>query len=214
MRHRGFGRQADDSPRAAGPGDPSAVSSVRARGRDGRSRRRGGGHGGRGSHGGSRGGGGRGRRGDVRAAVLALLAERPMHGYEMLQELARRTQDLWRPSPGSLYPALQLLEDQGLVQSVEADGRRRFELTDGGRAEQAARPAGPLPWETMLGAADPGDMALHATLRQVEVAIGQVAEAGTPGQKIKAEALLAELRRQIYLLLAEPPMAEASGVDH
>jgi DNA-binding PadR family transcriptional regulator len=141
----------------------------------------------------------------VRAAVLALLAERPMHGYEMLQELARRTQDLWRPSPGSLYPALQLLEDQGLVQSVDADGRRRFELTDSGRAEQAARPVGPLPWETMLGAADRGDMALNATLRQVEVAISQVTEAGTPEQKTKAEGLLAELRRQIYLLLAEPP---------
>jgi DNA-binding PadR family transcriptional regulator len=141
----------------------------------------------------------------VRAAVLALLAERPMHGYEMLQELARRTQDLWRPSPGSLYPALQLLEDQGLVRSVDADGRRRFELTDSGRATQAARPAGPLPWETMLGAADPGDMALNATLRQVVVAIGQVTEAGTPEQKTKAEALLGELRRQVYLLLAEPP---------
>ncbi len=76
--------------------------------------------------------GGRGRRGDVRAAILALLSERPMHGYEMLQELAERTQGLWRPSPGSLYPALQLLEDQGLVQSVEAEGRRRYELTDAG----------------------------------------------------------------------------------
>jgi DNA-binding PadR family transcriptional regulator len=141
----------------------------------------------------------------VRAAVLALLTERPMHGYEMLSELARRTEDLWRPSPGSLYPALQLLEDQGLVHSVDADGRRRFELTDSGRAEQAARPAGPQPWETMLGAADRGDMALNATLRQVEVAISQVTEAGTPEQKTKAEALLAELRRQIYLLLAEPP---------
>ena len=208
MRHQGFGRQADGGPRAAGPGDPFAAGSTRSRGRDGRSRHGGGGRGG-GGHGGSGGrggrGGSRGRRGDVRAAVLALLAERPMHGYEMLQELAARTQDLWRPSPGSLYPALQLLEDQGLVQSVDGDGRRRFELTDSGRAERAGRPAGPLPWETMLGAADPGDMALNATLRQVVVAVGQVAEAGTPEQKTKAEALLAELRRQVYLLLAEPP---------
>jgi hypothetical protein len=136
-----------------------------------------------------------------------------MHGYEMLTELARRTQDLWRPSPGSLYPALQLLEDQGLVRSLDADGRRRFELTDNGRAEQAARPAGPLPWETMLRAADPGDMALNAMLRQVAVAIGQVAEAGTPEQKTRAEVLLAELRRQVYLLLAEPPTPGAAGGD-
>jgi DNA-binding PadR family transcriptional regulator len=209
MHHQRFGRQADGGPRATAFTDPSAAGSGRSRGRDGGSRRGRGGH--RGGHAGGRGGGGRGRRGDVRAAVLALLAERPMHGYEMLQELARRTQDLWRPSPGSLYPALQLLEDQGLVRSLDADGRRRFELTDNGRAEQAARPAGPLPWETMLGAADPGDMALNATLRQVEVAIGQVAEAGTAAQKTRAEALLAELRRQIYLLLAEPPVTGAPG---
>jgi DNA-binding PadR family transcriptional regulator len=140
----------------------------------------------------------------VRAAVLALLAERPMHGYEMLQELARRTDDLWRPSPGSLYPALQLLEDQGLVRSVSADGRRRFELTDDGRAELAGRPAGPPPWETMVHAADPGAMALHGALRGVQMAVTQVAEVGTAEQKAEVERLLSDLRRQVYLLLAEP----------
>jgi DNA-binding PadR family transcriptional regulator len=128
-----------------------------------------------------------------------------MHGYEMLQELAARTDGLWRPSPGSLYPALQFLEDQGLVQSVSADGRRRFELTDAGRAELAANPAGPAPWETIVGAADQGDMTLHAALRHLVVAVGQVAEAGTAQQKAEAERLLSELRRQVYLLLAEPP---------
>jgi DNA-binding PadR family transcriptional regulator len=137
-----------------------------------------------------------------------LLSERPMHGYEMLQELASRTQDLWRPSPGSLYPALQLLEDQGLVQSITSDGRRRFELTEAGRAEYAGRAAGPAPWETVVHAAGPGDTALRGTLRQVHVAISQVAEAGTEAQKAQAERLLSELRRQIYLLLAEPPADE------
>jgi DNA-binding PadR family transcriptional regulator len=177
--------------------------------------RSGGGHGGGGhsggGHGGSRGGGGgrgghgggRGRRGDVRAAVLALLGERPMHGYEMLQELSARTQDLWRPSPGSLYPALQLLEDQGLVRSVTADGRRRFELTEAGRAALAARPPGPAPWEAMLGAAGEGDLALRGALRAVEVAVGQVLEAGTADQKTRVEGLLTEVRRQVYLVLAE-----------
>jgi len=168
------------------------------------------GHGG--GHGrGGRGGryrGPRGRRGDVRAAILALLAERPMHGYEMLQELAERTHGLWRPSPGSLYPALQYLEDQGLVQSVTADGRRRFELTDAGRAELAAHGTGPAPWETIVGAADQGDVTLHGALRHLIVAVGQVAEAGTADQKAEAERLISELRRQVYLLLAEPP-AEA-----
>ena len=89
------------------------------------------------------GGGRRARRGDVRAAVLALLAERPMHGYEMIQELEERTNGMWRPSPGAVYPALQLLDDQGLVRSVDLEGKRRYELTDAGRAEVPER----APWE-------------------------------------------------------------------
>src|SRR5258707_548942 len=83
---------------------------------------------------GGRGGGPRVRRGNVRAAILALLAERPMHGYEMIQELEARTNGLWRPSAGSIYPTLQLLEDEGLVTGEESEGKRRFTLTDGGRA--------------------------------------------------------------------------------
>jgi len=174
-------------------------------------RRRHGGHGWEGrSRSGGRSRGGRGRRGDVRSAILALLAERPMHGYEMLQELSERTQELWRPSPGSLYPALQLLEDQGLVRSLNDEGRRRFELTDEGRAELAQRPAGPSPWEAMVRDADQADMSLGSTLRQVAVAINQVAEAGSPEQKARAEALLRELRRQVYLLLAEPSGPDAA----
>jgi DNA-binding PadR family transcriptional regulator len=160
-----------------------------------------GGHGGRGGHG----GGHRGRRGDVRAVILALLAERPMHGYEMLEELSRRTSGLWRPSPGSLYPALQLLEDQGLVRSTEEQGRRRFELTEEGRALQAQSTPGTALWEKIVSAADDGALALRSTLRGVELAVSQVAEAGTPEQKATAGALLADLRRQLYLLLADGP---------
>ena len=125
-----------------------------------------------------------------------------MHGYEMLEELSRRTQELWRPSPGSLYPALQLLEDQGLVRSVTADGRRRFELTADGRA--LSQPAGPAPWESMGSSADQGAIALRGALRDVEMAVSQVAEAGTTGQKTRVEGMLSDLRRQIYLLLAGP----------
>jgi DNA-binding PadR family transcriptional regulator len=155
--------------------------------------------------GGRAGGGRRGGRGDVRAAVLALLAERPMHGYEMLAELSRRTRDLWRPSPGSLYPALQLLEVQGLVRAVAEHGRRRFELTAEGRALQAQNAIDRgAPWEAIVSGADEGALALRGALRGVEQAASQVAEAGTPEQKATAEALLTELRRRLYLLLAGP----------
>jgi DNA-binding PadR family transcriptional regulator len=134
---------------------------------------------------------------------LALLNERPMHGYEMMQELDDRTQGLWKPSPGSLYPALQLLEDQGLVRSETTDGRRQYTLTDAGRTELSSRPRASAPWESMVHDADQGDMALRAALHHVVVAVHQVAEAGTPEQKERADALLKELRRQMYLLLAE-----------
>lgn len=148
--------------------------------------------------------GGRGRRGDVRVAILALLEERPMHGYEMMQELSERTQGLWQPSPGSIYPALQLLEDQGLVRSESAEGRRQFTLTDEGRAELNTRSERTAPWEAMVRQADQGDMAIHQALRQVTVAVSQVAQAGSADQKTRAGELLTELRRQMYLLLAEP----------
>jgi DNA-binding PadR family transcriptional regulator len=152
---------------------------------------------------------GRGRRGDVRVAVLALLNERPMHGYEMMQELSERTQGIWRPSPGSLYPALQLLEDQGFVRSQSVDGRRVFTLTDEGRGELGERPKASAPWEKMVHDADRGDMALRSALHHVAIAAHQVAEAGTDAQKAKADEILKETRRQLYLLLAESLQTDA-----
>src|SRR5437870_7050056 len=85
------------------------------------------------------GGGRRMRRGDIRSALLTELAEGPGHGYELMTRLEERAEGAWRPSPGSVYPTLQSLEDEGLVRSVERDGKRVFELTDAGREEVAAR---------------------------------------------------------------------------
>src|SRR3954452_17716485 len=79
--------------------------------------------------------GGRGSRPNVRPAVLALLLERPMHGYEMIQELDARTNGIWRPSPGSVYPTLQMLEDEGLIEAEATGGRKRYTLTADGRGE-------------------------------------------------------------------------------
>ena len=89
------------------------------------------------------------RRGDIRTAVLAVLTEAPGHGYDVMQNLEDKTGGAWRPSPGSVYPTLQLLEDEGLVRSTERDGKRVFEITDAGRAESEARieQAGGTPWE-------------------------------------------------------------------
>jgi DNA-binding PadR family transcriptional regulator len=148
-------------------------------------------------------------RGDVREAVLALIAEAPMHGYQIIGELAERSGGAWRPSPGSVYPVLQLLADEGLVRAEETEGRRVFHLTDAGRAHVEERAEQPKPWETAAAAADDGVAALRSLAFGVGAAVMQVAQAGDEAQVAAARALLAETRRTLYRILAgdepEPP---------
>jgi DNA-binding PadR family transcriptional regulator len=157
---------------------------------------------GRGGPFGFRGGGPRAPRGQVRAAVLALLGERSMHGYEMIQELEDRSGGLWRPSPGSIYPTLQLLEDEGLVTSEEVEGKRTFALTDSGRAEADRLASEKPPWDR-LEEADSPQVKLHEAAFQVGAAAMQVAHAGSEEQVKSALEALAEARRRIYAILAE-----------
>jgi len=150
---------------------------------------------------GGRGGGPRVRRGNVRAAILALLTERPMHGYEMIQELEARTDGLWRPSAGSIYPTLQLLEDEGLVSGEESEGRRRFSLTDAGRVE-AEEPKRP-PWEEVADQNEGQASRLRDSAFQLGAAIMQVARTGSEDQIAKTRAILNDARRQVYTVLGE-----------
>jgi DNA-binding PadR family transcriptional regulator len=143
---------------------------------------------------------GRRRRGDVRSAILALLAERPMHGYEMIQELEARTAGAWRPSAGSIYPTLQLLEDEGLVTSEESEGRRRFALTDAGRAE-AERLERP-PWEDI----DQGDSdaaGLRDAGFQLGAAVMHAARTSSREQVGEVRDVLVDARRRIYAILGD-----------
>jgi DNA-binding PadR family transcriptional regulator len=147
---------------------------------------------------------GRARRGDVRLAALLLIAEEPRNGYAIMQELEERSGGLWRPSPGSVYPALSQLEDEGLIRSREADGGRVFELTDAGRAHLAERPAdAQAPWETVGQGVPDGARAVFGQLRQLAVAVTQVVQAGSPEQAEKATEVLDHARRSIYRILAE-----------
>src|SRR5439155_11957174 len=118
------------------------------------------------------GGGPRVRRGNVRAAILALLLERSMHGYEMIQELEARSGGSWRPSAGSIYPTLQLLEDEGLVKSEDVEDRRRYSLTKAGRAAADKR-RGPPPWEEVAGVAGARGGQLREAGFQVAAAVMQ-----------------------------------------
>jgi DNA-binding PadR family transcriptional regulator len=134
--------------------------------------------------------------------MLALLTERPMHGYEMISELARRTTGTWRPSPGSVYPILQSLEDEGLVTAESDDGRRSYSLTETGR-EQATAPGTPSPWEEFETPIDPADTLLRETTAHLMGAVNQVLLSGTPAQKACATETLAQTRRTLYATLAD-----------
>ncbi|WP_142308825.1 PadR family transcriptional regulator, partial [Mycobacterium interjectum] len=149
-----------------------------------------------------RGGRGRGRRGDVRTAILALLAERPMHGYEMIQQIAERSNGIWRPSPGSVYPTLQLLDDEGLISASETDGSKKlFTLTDEGRtaAEKIETP----PWDEIAEGADPGQVNLRAAIGQLFGAVAQSAHTATAEQQQRIVEILNNARREVYGILGE-----------
>ena len=140
-------------------------------------------------------------RGDIRAAILALLAEEPMHGYQIIQELTERTGGVWHPSPGSVYPTLQQLEDEELVREAAPEsGKRVYELTDAGR-EQAA--ASPTPWSAVAGESEDALVTLRELSHQVLAARRQVAHAGTAAQLEAAQTVLRDARRSIYRILSE-----------
>jgi DNA-binding PadR family transcriptional regulator len=147
-------------------------------------------------------GGGRSRRGDVRAAILKLLTDRPMHGYEMIQEINERSQQLWKPSPGSVYPTLQLLVDEGLLVATEAGGSKKlFELTDEGRA--AAEKIETAPWDEITENADPGAVNLHSAIGQLMGAVAQSAHAASADQQQRVVDIVNNARREIYQILGE-----------
>jgi DNA-binding PadR family transcriptional regulator len=163
--------------------------------------------GGRGPFGG---GGRRARRGDIRTAALLLLAEEPRNGYQIMQEVQERSGGMWSPSPGSVYPALAQLEDEGLIRTEEQEGRKLFALTDAGRKLVAERGSErPAPWEQRdLGAGEAHE--LGRLMREVAFAFAQVMRTGSAGQMTKAREVLASTRRELYRILAD---GEAGGAD-
>ncbi len=150
----------------------------------------------------------RARRGAVKGSVLRMLAERPMHGYELITEFEERTGGRWRPSPGSVYPMLAQLEDEGLVRSFDDDGRKRFELTDAGRAwldeHEGDEPS--MPWERS-GVGQRGD--LRRLAGEIFGQLRQVGRFGTPEQIERTKEILGRTRTELYDVLANPPAEDA-----
>jgi DNA-binding PadR family transcriptional regulator len=150
-------------------------------------------------------GGGRGRkrRGDVRAALLLALAEEPRNGYQLMQVIEERSGGRWRPSPGSVYPALAQLEDEGLIRSIVRDEAKMFEITDQGREHLDQRHAGAPPWELDDEPGSESFAELMSLSQQIHLAAVQVAQAGDDEQVARAAETLTEARRALYRILAE-----------
>ena len=162
--------------------------------------------------GGPRGRGRKARRGDIRTAALLLLNEEPRNGYQIMQEVQERSDGVWRPSPGSTYPALQQLEDEGLIRAQELDGRKLFQLTDAGREYVKERGEEvPAPWGQMSG--DVSDQAheLGRLIREVASAFTQVVRTGSEAQMGEARKVLTTTRKDLYRILADGDPGEGDS---
>jgi DNA-binding PadR family transcriptional regulator len=146
----------------------------------------------------------RAKRGDVRAAALALLAEEPMNGYQIIQAISERSDGVWRPSPGSVYPALQQLEDEGLIRAqADEGGRRAYQLTDEGHSYVDAHPDEiRAPWDAVAGSVGDTALQMRSLVGQVGMAAFQVVSAGTDSQVAQARTVLTDARKALYRLLA------------
>jgi DNA-binding PadR family transcriptional regulator len=161
---------------------------------------------------GPRGRGRKARRGDIRTAALLLLAEEPRNGYQIMQEIEERSDGVWRASPGSVYPALAQLEDEGLIRSEEHGERKLFALTDAGRALLEERDADtPAPWEQMSGDVSSEAHELGRLMRELASAFAQVMRTGSPAQFAKAREVLSGTRRDLYRILADGDGDTGSG---
>lgn len=141
-------------------------------------------------------------RGEVRSAVLALLGERPMYGYQIIREIEERSGGNWKPSAGSVYPTLQLLADEGFISAEESNGRKIYSLTEAGREDLEAS-EGPAPWEATESERGGTFAALPKAGFELAQAASQVGRTGSPEQVQEAVAVLDEARRRLYSILAQ-----------
>lgn len=152
-------------------------------------------------------GGPRMGRGDVRSAILVLVAEQPRHGYQLIQEIRERSDGMWRPSPGSVYPTIQQLDDEGLVSVERVDGRRVVELTEVGRAYVEEHHDELVAVWDAVGGVDDSLVELRDLAFQIAPAVMQVAQTGTERQLAEARRVLTETKRALYRILADDGVA-------
>ncbi len=128
-----------------------------------------------------------------------------------MQEVQERSEGVWSPSPGSVYPALAQLEDEGLIRTEESEGRKLYAITDAGRTLLAERGEdAPAPWAQMSDEVSPGVHELGKLMREVAFAFTQVMRTGSEDQVAKARDVLASARRDLYRILADGDAPDAT----
>lgn len=140
----------------------------------------------------------------MRAASLLLLSEHPAHGYQLIQDIAERSDGAWTPSPGSIYPVLQQLEDEGLIEFDRVDGRKTATLTEAGReyVEEHRDELG-TPWEDSRGGDGSVEREAAQALKAFVAAWRQVMCSGTPAQQAQSSVVLDDARKAMYRILAD-----------
>ena len=155
-----------------------------------------------GPHHGRRGDGRRARRGDIRLAILQLIAEEPANGYQLITKIAERTDGRWHPSPGSVYPVLQLLVEEGFAEKEEGD-LGRYAITDTGREHLAGhREQAEQVWNNGRGETESEEQ-LRESLHKLMSAAREVSVSGSDQQRARATSLLDDVRKQLYGILSE-----------
>jgi DNA-binding PadR family transcriptional regulator len=154
------------------------------------------------AHGFGGGSGQRVRREDVRLAILRLLTEEPMHGYQIIGELADRSDGAWTPSAGAVYPTLQLLAEEGLILPVVTGGKKVFSLTEAGQLVVDETAEQPAPWDE-AAEQSPGGPGYHEAAGKLVRAVFQVGRSGSTEQVKQAVDVLNEARRKLYAILAD-----------
>jgi len=155
----------------------------------------------------------RARRGALGMAVLTLLAERPMHGYELITVLEDRSGGRWKPSPGAIYPALGKLEHRGLITSTEHDGKRQYELTEAERTvvTEFGQSGGGAPWdEPELG----GHGDLRRAIAELVGPARQIGRFGTSTQTEAAATVIKDATSRLYKILADGPSEPTPDESH
>ena len=143
----------------------------------------------------------RAQRGDITPLILQVLKDEPMHGYQIIRTFEELSNGMWRPSAGSVYPILQLLEEQQLVRSHEDEGKKSYFLTQKGR-DEAQKGCARLPWKTHTEVATTFDE-IRSEIHESIKALKLISTQGSQAHATQAKAAIIELHKKLREIIID-----------